>query len=70
MKEEGQTKDAKANWAKATLLTRQTTNLSDVCTLLNPCYHMLARQCDTAHLTVTAVCCAWRRNTLWYNSVP
>ena len=30
VKEEGLTKDAKAAWAKATLLTRQTTNLSDV----------------------------------------
>jgi hypothetical protein len=68
VKEEGQTKDSKADWAKATLLTRQTTNLSDVCTLLNPYYRMLARQCDVAHLTL--VCGARRRNTLEYDSVP
>ncbi len=30
VKEAGVMKDAPADWAKATLLTRQTTNLSDV----------------------------------------
>ncbi len=36
VKEEGVMKDAKPEWARGTLLTRQTANLSDVSASLHP----------------------------------
>ena len=59
VKEAGVMKDAPADWAKATLLTRQTTNLSDVSSLPNitaaqQTCSLLMRSTLLPHLSVAA----------------